>query len=91
MMLLLTALLIAALAATVVSLVVYSLPFGPLHQWIRRLALLVFNLAPGAIGTWRSSFTPRETAFVTWFLVFVATLVLLVFVAPRVWHSHGAF
>jgi hypothetical protein len=91
MPLLLPALLIAALAATVVSLVVYSLPFGSVHDWIRRFALVLFNLTPGGIGTWRKSFTRRETAFVTWFLVFVVTLILVVFVAPKVGHPRGAF
>ena len=91
MTLLLSALLIAALAATVVSLVVYSLPFGSLHNWIRRFALVLFNLTPGGIGTWRRSFTPRETAFVTWFLVFVGTLIVMVLVAPKFGRAHGAF
>jgi hypothetical protein len=91
MTLILVALLIAALAATVVSLVVYSLPFGSLHHWIRRFALVLFNLTPGGIGTWRSSFTRRETAFVAWFLVFVTTLILMVLLVPKVRLPHGVF
>jgi hypothetical protein len=64
----LTVLFAATFAATVVALVVYLLPMGPVHTGIRRLALLVFNLSPWTIGLWRSSFTRRETALAAWFL-----------------------
>jgi hypothetical protein len=42
-------------------------------------------LTPGNIGIWRKKFSPRETAFAAWFLTFIATLALMLFVEA---HRH---
>jgi hypothetical protein len=61
----------AALTATVASIAVYLFESAAVNTWVRRVALVLFNLSPWTIGFWRSSFTRRETAFAAWFLVFI--------------------
>jgi hypothetical protein len=68
---------IAALAATVMATAAILAPWQAVQTWVRRLSLIVFNLSPWTIGTWRRSFTKRETFLAAWFLVFILTLVLL--------------
>jgi MFS family permease len=72
---------IASLAATLVAAIVTAAG-GAAQNWARRLFLVVINLNPWILGTWRDKFSRRETFLATWFLTFVATLLLCVFV-PR--------
>lgn len=75
---------IAALSATLIAAVVTAAPVEAVQTWARRLFLVVINLNPWTLGTWRNRFTKRETFLATWFLTFVVALLLCAFV-PRHW------
>jgi hypothetical protein len=49
-------------------------PGTMIRTWVRRIFLVVINLSPGVLGTWRKEFSPRETFFAAWFLSFVLVL-----------------
>lgn len=49
-----------------------------LRTGIRWLFLLVLNITPGGIGTWRREFSRRETALAACFLAFVVVLIAFV-------------
>ena len=66
--------LLAVVAATVIAGLVVSVPRGVVHTWVRRLVLLLLNLSPWTIGTWRSEFSKRETFFGSWLLFFLLGL-----------------
>ena len=71
--------LVSVLSATVIAtLVVYS-PGDFVRTWVRRLFLVLANLSPWTIGTWRKEFSTRETFMASWFLVFVVALFGLLF------------
>jgi hypothetical protein len=52
------------------------------RTWVRRIFLVVINLSPGILGTWRKEFSTRETFLAAWFLSFISVLIGLAF-APR--------
>ena len=75
---------LAALVATVVAAVVTAAPSEFVQIWVRRVFLVVINLSPWTLGTWRDKFSKREAFLAAWFLVFVLALLLCAFV-PRHW------
>jgi hypothetical protein len=85
-MTLLLSLSLAGILATVIATVVILAPH-PVQNCSRRIFLIGLNLNPWTMGTWRKSFTTRETFLATWFVVFVASLVVGAFVA-RLRHAN---
>ena len=79
----LSAFAVSAAVATVVAICIYSLAGIAVGNWVRRLFLLLINLSPWTIGIWRRSFTRRETAFAAWFLAFILTFVLSLYLLPK--------
>lgn len=77
------ALSISMTLATVVATLMVMAP-APVHAWVRRIFLILLNLNPWTVGTWRRSFTRRETFLAAWFMVFVASLVVCAFI-PLHW------
>lgn len=69
--------LISAVLATVVATTVTFISGTSSNPWVRRLFLVVINLNPFTSGTWRNEFSKRETFLACWFLVFIATLAVL--------------
>jgi hypothetical protein len=61
---------LAVVAATVISSIVISAQEGVVHTWARRLVLILLNLSPWTIGTWRIQFSKRETFLASWLLFF---------------------
>jgi hypothetical protein len=57
-------------------------PGTMVRTWVRRVFLVVINLSPWILGTWRKEFSSRETFLAAWFLSFVLILIGLAF-APR--------
>jgi len=74
-----SALALSAASATIVAALVSAAPGDTVQTWVRRVCLFVVNLSPWTVGTWRRGFTKRETFLAAWFLAFVMTLVLCVF------------
>jgi hypothetical protein len=74
---------VSAAVATIVAICIYSLSGDIVRNWVRRFFLLLINLCPWTIGTWRRSFTRRETAFAAWFLAFILTFVLSLYHLPK--------
>jgi len=79
-----SALAVAVASAALVALVVAVVPGQTVQTWVRRLILVVINLSPWTVGTWRSGFTKRETVLAAWLLTFVVALLLWAFF-PRQW------
>ena len=71
--------LVAAMTATVIAGFVICAPGDAVQTFVRRLFLVLVNLNPWTVGTWRREFSKRETFFAAWFLVFVLALVALSF------------
>jgi len=67
-------LILAVVAATVISSIVISAQEGVVHTWARRLVLVLLNLSPWTIGTWRSQFSKREVFLASWLLFFLLGL-----------------
>jgi hypothetical protein len=67
----------ASAIAIAAAMLVYRFGGASVLNWVRRVFLILVNLSPGAIGTWRRSFTRREASFAAGFLVFIITLMLL--------------
>jgi hypothetical protein len=80
---LISALTVAALLATVVAVVAALAPGDAMQTWVRRLFLVLINLSPWTLGTWRSSLSRRETFLAACFLTFVVALVVLAVVPFR--------
>ena len=70
-------LLLAVVAATAISILVISAQESVFHTWVRRLVLVLLNLSPWTIGTWRSQFSKRETFFAAWLLFFLLGLAVI--------------
>jgi len=79
---LIAAVLLAIVVATAIG--VTLAPGTKVRTWVRRVFLVIINLSPWTIGTWRKEFSTRETFLAAWFLSFVAVLLGLAF-APRKW------
>ena len=67
---------LAVVAATVMSGLVVSAQGTVVHNWVRRLVLVLLNLSPWTIGTWRSQFSRREIFLGSWFLFFLLGLIV---------------
>jgi len=67
-------LLVSALSATVIATLTIYAPGDGVRTWVRRLFLILVNLNPWMIGTWRKDFSARETFMAAWFFVFVVVL-----------------
>ena len=65
---------VAAAAATVAATLLLYVPNQGVGVWIRRVFLVLMNLNPWTLGTWRSEFSKRETFLAAWFLVFLVVL-----------------
>jgi hypothetical protein len=76
----LMSLLIAAVAASVITGLVAPVLGIQGQNWIRRIFLTLVNLHPMNWGTWRKELTKREAVFACWFLIF-----LVVFVVGSAW------
>jgi hypothetical protein len=74
--------LVAAVAATAAATTLLYVPNQGVGVWVRRIFLVLLNLNPMTIGTWRSEFSKRETFLATWFLVFVVLLFTVPLFAP---------
>ena len=70
-------LLLAVVAASAISILVISAQEGVFHTWVRRLVLVLLNLSPWTIGTWRSQFSKRETFLAAWLLFFLLGLAVI--------------
>lgn len=70
-------LLISAIVASVIAVLSTFIQGDSLGVFIRRLFLVVLNLNPWTVGTWRNDFSKREIFLSTWFLVFIITLIFL--------------
>ena len=68
---------VASAIAIAAAMLVYRFGGTSVLNWVRRVFLILANLSPGAIGTWRRSFTRRESSFAVGLLVFILTLILL--------------
>ena len=79
---LVAAVLPAIVVATAIATGVTLAPGTRVRTWVRRIFLVLINLSPWTIGTWRKEFSARETFLAAWFLSFVAILIGLAF-APR--------
>ena len=72
--------LVAAMTATVIAGVAISAPGDVVRILVRRLFLVIVNLNPWTVGTWRREFSKREAFFAAWFLVFAMTLIALSYI-----------
>ena len=70
--------LVAAVVATAAAFLVLRIPHQGVGIWVRRIFLVLLNLNPWTLGTWRREFSNRETFFAAWFLIFLVVL----FTAP---------
>ena len=77
------AVLLAGVLATVVASAIAWTASSTIGTWVRRIFLTVVNLSPGTMGTWRKTFSARETFLAAWFLTFVGTLIGLAFLTRR--------
>jgi hypothetical protein len=57
-------------------------PGTMVRTWVRRIFLVIINLSPWIVGTWRKELSTRETFLAAWFLSFVSVLIGLAF-APH--------
>ena len=77
---------VAAAVATGTATLLLYVPNQGIGVWVRRVFLVLLNLNPWTIGTWKSDFSKRETFFAAWFLVFVVVL----FTVPLFARCHSA-
>ena len=75
------ALILSAIIATVFAGIVAYAPGNFVQTWVRRLSLVILNLSPWTIGTWRREFSKRETFIAAWFLAFILALIALPFMS----------
>ena len=81
MSMLMTLLIALGLPTTVAALLV-SIPGMAAKTWVRGVFLVLINLNPWTVGTWRHEFSKRETFMAAWFVAFVLALLGLAF-GPR--------
>jgi hypothetical protein len=77
------ALIAAAVLATIVAALATTVAGATVQTWVRRVFLVLINLSPWILGTWRNNFSKRETFLAAWFLTFVAILLVIAFVPGR--------
>jgi hypothetical protein len=71
------AVIIAAIIATIVAPLTIYFKSQPANAAVRQIFLVLINLNPWTIGTWRSEFSKREVFFAAWFLVFLLVFIVL--------------
>ncbi len=75
---------VAAGVATVVASLMVRIGDEAVGTWVRRIFLTVLNLNPLIMGTWRRTFSRRETFLAAWLLAFIGTLVGIALLDGRV-------
>lgn len=65
---------VSAMFSTLVAVLIVRSEAQIPKTWIRWIFLVLLNLNPWTIGTWRSDFSKRETFMAAWFLTFILTM-----------------
>ena len=71
------------LSAAILSAAILWLGGDTARTWVRRVFLVLLNIVPFGLGTWRDEFSKREAFLACWLLIFIATAIALPIVASK--------